>query len=190
MVDVLQRGTLSVLVIMTLGCHKSIKTPRAATSVQVTWTASVTPSVTYNVYRAALSCTSATSFSKLNTSPINTTSYTDSTVAPGTYCYYATSFLSPQESVPSNKGEATIIAPPTNFSVTPPTATLKLNEQQQFAVTPNNSNIRWSVIGEGTVTNTGLYTAPSSIQGNNIDVQVVASNSESTSTAIVTLKKK
>lgn len=81
-------------------------------NVRVTWTASTdaaaNPSLTYNVYRAA---TCSGHFTKLNASPVTTTSYFDNTAATGAaYCYQVTAVLSGLESVPSN--QATVALPP------------------------------------------------------------------------------
>jgi hypothetical protein len=56
-------------------------------TVSITWTASVSSNVAgYNVYRAA---TAVGPFVKLSSSPITSTSYTDSTVQAGLTYYYA-----------------------------------------------------------------------------------------------------
>lgn len=57
-----------------------------AHKVVLTWTASTTPSVTYNVYRAASSAGPFTT--PLNSSPITGTTYTDTTVQAGQIYYY------------------------------------------------------------------------------------------------------
>lgn len=166
-----------------------------ATNVSVAWTASTTPNVTYNVYRAKATCASATTFSKINTTAITTVNYLDPNVAVGTYCYYATAFLtnaSPQESVPSNKGEVTIASqpnPPTNFTIEPVSTTVRIGEQFQFHVVPETS-VDWSIHGVGTITSEGLYTAPNKLQGNNVDVEVIARKDLIRQIAVVTVTKK
>lgn len=182
------------------GCHKTRNpspppTPRSGKTVAVTWTASVTPGVSYNVYRANHGCSDSSGFNKLNSVLITTTNYDDLNVAAGTYCYYATSYLQsadPSESEPSNKAEVIIQTqpvPPTNLTVTPSAVTLNLNEQQQFVA--SREGVTWSLSPIlGTISTTGLYVAPSSIQGNNIQVEVSAHDSEGIGRAIVTLRKK
>lgn len=83
-------------------------------NVVLTWTASVTPTVTYNVYRAPAPCAPLpTTFAKRNATPVTATTFTDSAVATGTYCYYVTAAASSGlESIPSNTTGAAIEAPP------------------------------------------------------------------------------
>ena len=59
-------------------------------TVNLSWTASTTTGVTYNVWRGA---TSAGPFSQLNTSAISGLTYADSTAVVGnTYTYYVTAY--------------------------------------------------------------------------------------------------
>jgi hypothetical protein len=170
-------------------------TPTAARTVVLNWTASTTPGVSYNVYRATVVCASATTGTKLNSSPITALTYTDSNVTAGKYCYWATSFLqsaATQESVPSNKADVEIIeqpAPPTNLQITPPAVTMLIGTSQQFAA--NLPDAVWSINPSdiGAISATGLYTAPSSIKGNNVQVDVVAHSGVQTAVAVVTIRK-
>ena len=64
--------------------------------------------------------------------------------------------------------------PPTSVAVTPPSGTLVVNTTQQFtaSVTPASAPqfVTWEVVGgsaNGTITNSGLYTAPSSVPAGN-----------------------
>lgn len=77
----------------------------------LTWTASTTPNVTYNIYRATSSSGPFTT--PLNSSPITLTTYTDTTVQAGqTYYYVATAVANGTESVDSNPPvQATIPSP-------------------------------------------------------------------------------
>jgi hypothetical protein len=79
-------------------------TARCQHNVQLTWLASpdaaANPSLTYNVYRS-LTCDGT--FSKLNSSPVANTSYLDTSVLAGSYCYQVTSLLSGIEGSPSNQ---------------------------------------------------------------------------------------
>lgn len=89
-------------------------------SVDLSWTASVTPGVTYNVYRAPAACSPLpTNFVKQNAAPIATTSFSNTGVPTGTYCYYVTAAAAGLESGPSNNAGAAVgpIAP-TGLTVT------------------------------------------------------------------------
>lgn len=76
-------------------------------SVSLTWTASTSSVVGYNVYRRQ----SATKYKKLNSAPVPETRYTDGSVSSGTTYYYETTAVNSAgaESVPSN--QATAIVP-------------------------------------------------------------------------------
>ena len=92
-----------------------------AHSVTLSWTAS--PDVTsgagdgYNVYRSAVSGTYSP---PLNSAPLTTTTFTDTSVTTaGKYFYVATAIESGQESVHSNEVSAVILpAAPTALAVT------------------------------------------------------------------------
>lgn len=98
-------------------------------SVTLAWTASAdaaaNPTLTYNVYRLNGSCpavaptaVSTSGFTKMNTAALLTTGYTDATVSVGTYCYFATAFLTATESIPSNDASGMILPkPPTSLGV-------------------------------------------------------------------------
>lgn len=90
-------------------------------SVSLEWTASTDSGVSYNVYRFSGACPASgtAGFSKITTATVIATAYTDTTVAPGSYCYYATAVLNGAESLPSNLVSAVILpAAPTSLSVT------------------------------------------------------------------------
>lgn len=112
-------GLLFVLVISAIPAHAQ------SHAVALAWTASIdavaNSTLTYNLYRAASSCATASSFTKVNTAAISGTSFTDSSVTVGnTYCYQATSVLNGLESVDSNQTAAVILpAPPTALTATP-----------------------------------------------------------------------
>jgi hypothetical protein len=110
--------TLAFLAILILFCSGDAQ----AHTVSLTWTASTDGGASYNVYRLSGACPTAgtSGFSKLTATPVTATSYTDSTVTPGTYCYYATAVLGGAESVPSNLASAVILpGAPTAVSATP-----------------------------------------------------------------------
>ena len=76
-------------------------------SVSLNWTASTTPNVNYQVYRSTLP---SGPYTKVTSSPITTTSYTDTTVQSGqTYYYVATAVnTSNLESTYSNQATANV----------------------------------------------------------------------------------
>lgn len=73
----------------------------------LSWSASITPGVTYNVYRSTVK---GGPYAVLNASPITGLTYRDATAVSGTtYFYVATSVQGSQESVKSN--EITVMVP-------------------------------------------------------------------------------
>jgi len=76
-------------------------------SVTLSWQASSTAGVGYNVYRRDASGTI-----KLNSAPVAQTTYVDKTVQPGQTYYYVTKAVSAKgESIPSNEVRVTIGSP-------------------------------------------------------------------------------
>jgi hypothetical protein len=91
--------------------------------VVLSWTASTdaaaNPTLTYNVYRSNTTCALATTFAKINASPITAVTYTDTSVGPGSFCYEATAVLNGVESTNSNTAQAVILpSSPTSLTVT------------------------------------------------------------------------
>lgn len=119
----------SILILLFLAWPASMQA-QVIHTVTLTWTASAdaaaNPGLTYNVYKLNGACpataptsVSGSGFTKLNTSPITTTTFTDSGLQPGAYCYFASALLNSVESIPSNTAQATIQpAPPTSFGIT------------------------------------------------------------------------
>jgi hypothetical protein len=103
---------LAIAIAITLAMTLATPAARAQHSVTLTWTASTdaaaNPSLTYNVYRSP-TCTGT--FAKRNASPITSTSYAETGVLPGSYCYQVTSVLSGSEGAPSNQAAVLITAP-------------------------------------------------------------------------------
>ena len=166
--------------------------------VDLTWTASTTVSVSYNMYRATGTCTATgLTFAKINPSPIGTLMYSDTTVSVGSYCYRATATAAGLESAPSNLAQADVIpaAPAGLTAISPVAATIKPGGVQQFVALAGTeplppSAVVWTISPlEGAINNTGLYRAPPSIQGNNHKVRVVASDPLTNAAAQVTIKK-
>ena len=107
-------GFLVILILFTVPVHAH------AHAVSLTWTASTDGDVSYNIYRFSGTCpnTGTSGFFKITASPVTANAYTDSTVAPGAYCYYATAVLNGSESLPSNLASAVILpAAPAALSI-------------------------------------------------------------------------
>jgi hypothetical protein len=91
---------------------------RAQHSASLSWTASsdaaANPTLGYNVYRLAGACPASgtAGFTKLTATPLKTTTFSDTTVSLGTFCYYVTATLNGAESVPSNTASAVILPGP------------------------------------------------------------------------------
>jgi hypothetical protein len=95
-------------------------------SVGLSWTASTdaagNPTLTYALYRQAHAtpCPAAGTGYSVVTSLITSTatSYTDTTVSAGAYCYYLEAVLNGASSVPSNTVAATVpVAPPSGLTI-------------------------------------------------------------------------
>jgi hypothetical protein len=88
---------------------------QAAHSVTLTYTASSDAGSSYIVFRAPGACPAAgaalpANFAQIGTNPVGATSFTDTTVVAGTYCYDVEASLGGANSKPSNY-TPTIIAP-------------------------------------------------------------------------------
>jgi len=166
--------------------------------VVLSWDASITLGVTYNVYRGA-DCMSA---QRINLAPVFGLSYTDSNVPVGTLCYFTTSFLD-SESVPSNTSEVVITStvppppPPTGpLTIQPPFATISVGTIVKFTAyrgTVPDTTVRWSLRdGDlGMISADGLYMAPADLfkEGNNVEVEIQASGAGEQASVIITLRK-
>jgi hypothetical protein len=87
-----------------------------AHTVALSWTASVDTVDGYNIYRGTAAGAETT---KINTSLVTGTTFTDSTVSTGSFFYVARSVKGSVESVNSNEVTAVILpAPPTSLAVT------------------------------------------------------------------------
>lgn len=84
--------------------------------VDLNWTSS-DGGASFNVYRAPGACPTTAPvafpatpapFVKLNSAPVSTTSFSDTNVVPGTYCYIATELAGTQESNASNLAPAAV----------------------------------------------------------------------------------
>jgi hypothetical protein len=90
----------------------------AAHSVLIAITDTMNPvGTTYNVYRGAGACSTNPTLAKIGST--STKTYTDASVAPGTYCYVATALNSAgDESAQSPTAQAAIPAPPNAITIT------------------------------------------------------------------------
>jgi hypothetical protein len=97
--------------------NAALKATATSRAVLLTWTASTDAGAAYNIYRLTGLCPTSgtTGFTNIGTA-ITATTYTDTTVGVGPYCYYATATLNGEESTPSNLVSANVLpAPPTSF---------------------------------------------------------------------------
>jgi fibronectin type 3 domain-containing protein len=163
--------------------------------VALSWTAS-NGAMSYNVKR------STTSGGPYTTEGSPTaTSYTDTGLTNGTpYYYVVTAVNTAGETANSSQVSATPQAPPPiSVSISPPNANLQVGQQLQFSATvlgTTNNSVTWQVNGAaggnptvGTISLTGLYTAPAAVpSGGNVKVtaQSVAQTS-ATGSAPVTI---
>jgi len=85
-------------------------------TVTLTWTASLDGGI-YTVYRATGVCSPTLTFTSLSVG-ITGTTYVDSGISPGRFCYQVTTVVNSAESLPSNQAQAVILpAPPTSLTV-------------------------------------------------------------------------
>jgi hypothetical protein len=119
--------SLCLLLLLTTPSSASAQTVHSVTlAATASSDAAANPTLTYNVYRLNGACpatapisVSGSGFTKKNTTPLATPSYTDSGIAPGAYCYFMTAFLNTVESIPSNTAQALVpVAVPTSLGVT------------------------------------------------------------------------
>ena len=180
---------------LTLDCSKT-SLCAAATSVQVSVapsTATVQPSGTQQ-FAATVTGASNTAVNwtvqETGGGSISSAGLYTAPSTPGTFHVVATSVADPLES-----GTATVTVsstPVVAVSVSPFTATVALSGTQQFTATVTgtaNTAVTWSVeeAGGGSVSSTGLYTAPSSTPGTfHVVATSVADNAKS-GTATVTV---
>jgi RHS repeat-associated protein len=94
---------------------------------------------------------------------------------------------------PTVSASATVtLLPPVSVSVAPPTATLYAAHTQQFSVTvanASNTAVNWAIspAGIGTVSSSGLYTAPASITSQQTVTITATSQADSTKSATATV---
>lgn len=159
-----------------------------ARRVELTWQATV-PGAQHSMYRANGPCAPSSAFNRVAIA-IPGTAYTDPDVPTGTYCYYVTTMEAGIESEPSNKVEVVVPpAPPSGLTaVVPAVATVRPGGVVQFVA--DAPVTRWTVTPQiGTISPSGLYLAPSRVQGNNVRVRVEATDGQASATAQLTVRK-
>jgi hypothetical protein len=112
---------IKILTILTLIFVAAQAAQSQTHSATLSWTASTTTAVTYNVYRGTGACATSPAMSIVAGS-ITPVTYADTTVLAGTsYCYYIKALKSGLESTASNSITAVIPAdaplPPSNLTV-------------------------------------------------------------------------
>jgi chitinase len=178
--------TIIALMTIAIGSAKAQTPPdtlsvAAATAINLTWTASATTNIAgYNLYRAPCTgtitltvCSTEGSFIKLNSAPITSTTASDLTAITGSsYSYYVTA-LCPSagcnsttfgESLPSNHVAIVVIAPlpVVAIIVNPITIISRMGGTTQLTdliTGTTNMAVTWSTT-IGTISSTGLFTAP------------------------------
>jgi hypothetical protein len=102
------------------------------------------------------------------------------------------------QTTPAVTGTAsvTITGPPPPISVTisPASATVRINKTKQFTATvqnTSNQSVTWKVSGGGTISSAGLYKAPSSVPSGSVTVTAVSAqdNTKSASAAVTITRR-
>jgi hypothetical protein len=110
-------------------------------------------------------------------------------VAPATAGTYTVTAVSAADTTKSASATASVsVAPVVSVSVSPTSVAMPQKWQQQFAATvsgSSNTTVTWSVKqGTGTITQSGLYTAPQAVE---TDVIAATSQADSTKSASATI---
>ena len=83
---------------------------------------------------------------------------------------------------------ASITVPPVSIQILPTSANVAPKSTQQFTATVSgtvNNSVKWSEIGNGTVNQGGLYTAPSTNETDTVTATAVATPSPSSSASVI-----
>ena len=136
----------------------------SAGQINLSWTAS-TDNVGVTGYLIEREDPGSSSFMQIGTTTSTTYSDTNNVLAGNTYSYRVRTTDAAGNLSPYTNPPATATA---GFGISPHVVTLTLTQTQQF--TANSTGVTWSVDGvaggsptTGTITSTGLYTAPNSI---------------------------
>lgn len=142
--------TLAPIVAVSVGPQAATMSASQTQQFTATITGSPNPAVTWN-----LTGPGTLSAAGLYTAPASISNSDSATVT-------ATSVADPAKSASA----AVTLAPSVGVSVSPPAITLSINQTQQFAATVTgsaNPAVTWSLTGAGTLSSSGLYTAPATI---------------------------
>lgn len=104
---------VAVLSLLLAGLLTPARAQTGTRRVTLAWEDTANPAGTvYNAYRLPAACGTpeggATTWVKLNATPVNVKTYQDNAVGIGTYCYRVTAVLNGLESEPSNTAGATV----------------------------------------------------------------------------------
>jgi len=161
-------------------------TVSTAVSVSVSPTSTSLQSSGQQQFTAYVSGTSNTSVTwSASGGTINSAGLYTAPLLAGTYTVQTVSVADPSKSASASVAVST---PTISVTVSPTSTTLPEKWQQQFAATvsgTSNTTVTWAVVqGSGTITQTGLYTAP---QAAETDIVTVTSQADSTKSASATL---
>ncbi len=162
----------------------------------ITFTAPASP-VTYGISPITLSATAssglAVTFSVVS-GPGTISGNTLTITGPGTVVVAANQPGNADYAAAPQVTQSIVVNPAISISITPSTATLSAGQTQQFTATVSNTSntaVTWSVspAGVGSISASGLYTAPASVPMQETLTIMAASqaNSQATATATVTL---
>jgi hypothetical protein len=87
----------------------------AQNAVSLSWDASTTPGVTYNVYRKTGLCSGPSTLTKLNSVPVTALTFADLAAPFGRVCYVVRAEIDSVESVDATLAVTLPPAPPTNL---------------------------------------------------------------------------
>jgi len=197
-------ATISTQQTVTIIATSAANTTKTA-SATITLTPSIAVSITPSTATLGQSQTQQFTATVANTSNSAVTwsiipSGTGTISAAGLYA--APSTISTQQTVTitatsaadtSKTGSVTVtLTPPIAVSITPPAATLGQSQTQQFTATvanTSNTAVTWSIspAATGSISNTGLYTAPGTISTQQIVTIAATSAADATKTASATI---
>jgi RHS repeat-associated protein len=166
----------------------------AAEPQAITFAAPASP-VTFGVAPSALSASSssglAVTFSVVS-GPGTISGNTLTITAPGTAVIAADQAGNADYAAASEVTQTIVINPSVSISITPTSATLSAGQTQQFTDTVSNTSntaVSWTIVsaGTGTVSTSGLYTAPSTISSLQSVTVTATSQADTTQSASATI---
>ena len=108
-------------------------------------------------------------------------------IAPTTAGTYTVTATSNANTAVSASATVTVTAPVITVTISPMTASLAAGSTQQFTATVTgtvNQGVQWSEVGNGSVSQSGLYTAPATSETDTVTVKSVASPTASASASV------